>query len=191
MGQIITMRGKNIRLNRFLIISLAPFRSQRSAPKNPAIKKNACILKELDNKMKKEKKINRKQALKRMGKYAGLTSIGTFILLNPEKAQAQSPLTPGEGFQNFKLNLIYSLKIVTRFISNILFDKEINLVLFPAKNNNKFWDCFVKIGSTHYIIPALYYKLKQRDYLKLLNDELVSYLHEIYNQNLKRNMKKI
>lgn len=48
--------------------------------------------------MKKEKKINRKQALKRMGKYAGLTAIGTFILLNPEKAQAQSPLTPGEGF---------------------------------------------------------------------------------------------
>jgi len=48
--------------------------------------------------MKKEKKINRKQALKRMGKYAGLTALGTFILLNPEKAQAQSPLTPGDGF---------------------------------------------------------------------------------------------
>ncbi len=48
--------------------------------------------------MKKEKKINRKQALKRMGKYAGLTALGTFILLNPEKAQAASPLDPGTGF---------------------------------------------------------------------------------------------
>jgi len=48
--------------------------------------------------MKKEKKINRKQALKRMGKYAGLTALGTFILLNPEKAQASSPLAPGTGF---------------------------------------------------------------------------------------------
>ena len=48
--------------------------------------------------MKKEEKINRKQALKRMGKYAGLTALGTFILLNPEKAQAASPLTPGDGF---------------------------------------------------------------------------------------------
>ena len=48
--------------------------------------------------MKKEKKINRKQALKRMGKYAGLTALGTFILLNPEKAQATSPLAPGTGF---------------------------------------------------------------------------------------------
>ena len=54
--------------------------------------------------MKKEKKINRKQALKRMGKYAGLTALGTFILLNTEKAQAQSPLTPGTGFQNYILN---------------------------------------------------------------------------------------
>ena len=76
----------------------------------------------------------------------------------------------------------------TRFISNILFDKEINLVSFPAKNNDKFWDKFVKIGSSHYVIPALYYKLKQRDYLRLLNDELVSYLEEIYSQNLKRNL---
>ena len=48
--------------------------------------------------MKKEKKINRKQALKRRGKYAGLTALGTFILLNPEKAQAASPLAPGTGF---------------------------------------------------------------------------------------------
>ena len=76
----------------------------------------------------------------------------------------------------------------TRFISNILFDKEINLVSFPAKNNDKFWDKFVKIGSSHYVIPALYYKLKERDYLRLLSDELVSYLQEIYNQNLKRNL---
>ena len=75
-----------------------------------------------------------------------------------------------------------------RFISDILFDKEIDLVLFPAKNNDKFWDSFVKIGSSHYVIPALYYKLKERDYIKLLNDELVSYLEEIYSQNLKRNL---
>ena len=32
---------------------------------------------------------------------------------------------------------------------------------------------------------CIYYKLKQRDYLKLLDDELVSYMAEIYSQNLK------
>jgi hypothetical protein len=80
------------------------------------------------------------------------------------------------------------LNSTARFISDILFDKEIDLVLFPAKNNDKFWDSFVKIGSAHYVIPALYYKLKERDYIKLLSDELVSYLEEIYSQNLKRNL---
>ena len=77
---------------------------------------------------------------------------------------------------------------VTRFISDVLFDKEINLDLFPRKNNDNFWDQFVKTGSSHYVIPALYYKLKERGFLNLLNDELVSYLEEIYNQNYKRNI---
>jgi len=81
------------------------------------------------------------------------------------------------------------LNKVTRFISDILFDKEINLDLFPSKNNDKFWDKFVTIGSSHLVIPSLYYKLKERDFIKLLSDELVSYLKEIYNQNLHRNTK--
>ena len=35
--------------------------------------------------------ITRKEAMKKMGKYAALTAIGTFAILNPKKAQAQSP----------------------------------------------------------------------------------------------------
>ncbi len=43
--------------------------------------------------------ITRKEAIKKMGKYAALTSIGTFIILNPMKSQAQSvPDEPGDGF---------------------------------------------------------------------------------------------
>ena len=38
----------------------------------------------------KNKGITRKQAIKKMGKYAALTAIGTFTILNPKKAQAQS-----------------------------------------------------------------------------------------------------
>ena len=47
--------------------------------------------------MKKKTGINRKQAIKKMGKYAALTAIGTFTILNPKKAQAQStpPSPPG------------------------------------------------------------------------------------------------
>ena len=46
----------------------------------------------------KDNKIDRKHAIKKMGRYAGLTALGTFMLLNPKKAQAQSPPAPGDGW---------------------------------------------------------------------------------------------
>ena len=45
------------------------------------------------------KKIDRKQALKKMGRYDGLTALGTFMLLNPKKAQASSPVNPGDAWE--------------------------------------------------------------------------------------------
>ena len=40
--------------------------------------------------------ITRKDAIKKMGKYAAFTAVGTFMILNPKKAQAQStPASPG------------------------------------------------------------------------------------------------
>lgn len=50
--------------------------------------------------MKKQRtqdQITRKDAMKKMGKYAALTAIGTFIVLSPKKAQASSPPDPGGG----------------------------------------------------------------------------------------------
>lgn len=38
--------------------------------------------------------MSRKEAIKKMGKYAALTAMGTFMILNPKKAQAQSPESP-------------------------------------------------------------------------------------------------
>lgn len=48
------------------------------------------------NKKNKEN-ISRKEALQKMGKYAAMTALGTFIILNPKKAQAQSPPDPGDN----------------------------------------------------------------------------------------------
>ena len=52
--------------------------------------------------MKKEdKNIDRKEALHKIGnygKYAALTALGTYLILNPQKAQASSPEAPGSGF---------------------------------------------------------------------------------------------
>lgn len=40
--------------------------------------------------------INRKEAIKKISKYAALTAMGTFLILNPQKSQAGSaPSAPG------------------------------------------------------------------------------------------------
>ena len=44
-----------------------------------------------------KEEITRNEAIKKMGKYAALTALGTFIILNPKKAQASSPADPGGG----------------------------------------------------------------------------------------------
>mgnify|MGYP005818369775 CR=1 FL=1 len=46
--------------------------------------------------------ISRKEALQRMGKYAALTAMGTFIILNPKTAQAQSASNRPEGGDNYR-----------------------------------------------------------------------------------------
>ena len=49
----------------------------------------------------KEHKITRKEALEKLGKYGkytALTALGTYMILNPQKAQAQSPESPGNNF---------------------------------------------------------------------------------------------
>lgn len=43
--------------------------------------------------------ITRKEALQKMGKYAAFTVMGTFVILNPKKAQAQSA-NPGAGLDD-------------------------------------------------------------------------------------------
>jgi hypothetical protein len=45
--------------------------------------------------------ITRKDAIKKMGKYAALTAVGTFMILNPKEAQASST-PPGPGWGSCK-----------------------------------------------------------------------------------------
>ena len=55
----------------------------------------------MKNQTKNTQEISRKDALRKIGnygKYAALTAIGTYIVLNPKKAQAASPEDPGTGF---------------------------------------------------------------------------------------------
>jgi hypothetical protein len=55
----------------------------------------------MKNQNNKKEDISRKDALKKIGsygKYAALTALGTYMILNPQKAQAASPEAPGNGF---------------------------------------------------------------------------------------------
>lgn len=54
--------------------------------------------KQIDN---TSQNMTRKDAIKKIGnygKYAALTALGTYLILNPQKAQAVSPTNPGDGF---------------------------------------------------------------------------------------------
>ncbi|WP_026778181.1 hypothetical protein [Polaribacter sp. Hel_I_88] len=58
--------------------------------------------KNIENTQHKNEEITRKDAIKKIGnygKYAALTALGTYMILNPQKAQATSaPSDPGTGF---------------------------------------------------------------------------------------------
>ena len=61
------------------------------------------------NKEQHSKDISRKDALKKMGSYAAFAALGTMIMLNPQKAQAQSgPPLPnfggGSGIKGVRVN---------------------------------------------------------------------------------------
>ncbi len=46
--------------------------------------------------VQKDKELmTRKEAILKAGKYAALTAMATFVILNPKKAQAASPGSPG------------------------------------------------------------------------------------------------
>jgi hypothetical protein len=55
----------------------------------------------MENKTLNNQEITRKEAIQKIGnysKYAALTALGTYLILNPLKAQAASPEAPGIGF---------------------------------------------------------------------------------------------
>ena len=59
------------------------------------------------------KDITRKDAIKKMGSYAAFAALGTIIMLNPQKAQAQSGIDPpgfGKDFDIWKVRKVKSKK---------------------------------------------------------------------------------
>ena len=63
----------------------------------------------MSQKQTNNKDITRKDAIKKMGSYAAFVALGTIIMLNPQKAQAQSGIDP-PGFGGGKTNRVRKVK---------------------------------------------------------------------------------
>ena len=65
-----------------------------------AKQRNLTKYKPMDTNNATPNTINRKEAIQKIGnygKYAALTALGTYFILNPQKAQASSPPIDGGG----------------------------------------------------------------------------------------------
>lgn len=81
-----------------------------------------------------------------------------------------------------------NLAITYQHIADILSFEIPNSQLEKTLSNPSFnWEAIVKEGSKHYIIPALYCRLKTKKLLGLLPEDLISYLELITSENRKRN----
>lgn len=81
-----------------------------------------------------------------------------------------------------------SLHSIFQDIAEIISDKPNKETLRLKIEADQFdWEKIVSVASSHLVIPLLYCKLKEKDLLDRLPEDLKSYLEEITNQNRDRN----
>jgi len=73
------------------------------------------------------------------------------------------------------------LNVNEKFIVDLIFDKK-NIEI-----KNIDLEKIIKIGSSHLILPLIYSKIKNKKLIKLLPQDFVKYIKEIYQINLTRN----
>ena len=79
------------------------------------------------------------------------------------------------------------MKKIAKFIAVLIHpEKKVdNSLYFPV--DNQFWDYFVKIGSSHLILPALYSAILRKNLQNFFPKDLLIYLKEIHQINSNRN----
>ena len=84
---------------------------------------------------------------------------------------------------NFKETLYFIAKSLTISLEEKHRD-EIELIL---KTTDVDWDAVVKVCTSHYVFPAIYFNFKRANFLKYLPTDLVDYMKHIANLNRERN----
>ena len=81
---------------------------------------------------------------------------------------------------------VYSKKFILDFIAKLLHPKFTIDVAHVSFNLN-FYDKLVKLGSGHYVLPAIYGALKYNNLCSKLDKDLIKYLKQISEINYERN----
>ena len=86
---------------------------------------------------------------------------------------------------NYKETLFFIAKSLT-----ISLEKENRHEIEQILKGKKFdWDAVVKLSTSHYVLPAIYYNFKRSNFLKYVPAELVDYMKYLTNLNRTRNTK--
>ena len=78
-----------------------------------------------------------------------------------------------------------TLEVIGAILS---FKSDTQSLIFTLQEENFNWDAIVKIGSRHLVLPAIYCRLKEKQLLNCLPEDLVLYLEEITTINRNRNL---
>jgi hypothetical protein len=79
-----------------------------------------------------------------------------------------------------------SLDFLCKILSPVISRKA---VLGKIQNKQLNWLTIIEIANENFLTSALFFMLKDKDLLRYIDDvELIAYLNEIYNINLKRNL---
>ena len=76
-----------------------------------------------------------------------------------------------------------------RLIGQIISFSAANDDLEQQLKNYQNWEALVYYGSQHLLLPAIYWRLKNKQLLYLLPNDLKAYLEDIYQINYNRNLK--
>ena len=84
----------------------------------------------------------------------------------------------------YKETLFFIAKCLTLFWE----DKNRILIQKTLETGCVDWEAVVKVSTSHYVFPALYFNLKRVDFLEYVPKDLVAYMEHITNLNRHRNL---
>ena len=85
------------------------------------------------------------------------------------------------------MNYKETLYFVAKCLTITLEDRNRDEIEFVLKSKAVNWEAFVKVSTSHYVLPAIYCNFQRSDFLHYLPEDLIAYMQYITNLNRERN----